>query len=136
MEVDTFISPVEVRRFESLQSCWRCLHHSPHRFRGDLVATLQAVFDIQGPLTGAFQTWGFPDLDSSVPICPFLSFLSFLELSRFFPGFSRCVRGFSRFPLSRPIDSTYEEQSRKGPRHNLDLSTKKWETRGLASPKI
>ena len=28
------------------------------------------------------------------------------------------------FFLSRPIKSTYEEQSRKGPRHNLDLSRK------------
>ena len=46
------------------------------------------------------------------------------------------------FPLSRPIDSAYEEQSRKAPRHNLDLSRKKWETPqvwkplGLASLKI
>ena len=29
------------------------------------------------------------------------------------------------FSLSRLIKSTYEEQSRKGPRHNLDLSQKK-----------
>ena len=46
------------------------------------------------------------------------------------------------FSLPRPIKSTYEEQSRKGPRHNLDLSRKKWETPwfgtppGLASLKI
>ena len=32
------------------------------------------------------------------------------------------------FSLSRPIKSTYEEQSRKGPRHNLDLSPKTWWT--------
>ena len=63
--------------------------------------------------------WDFPDLSGDspgiFPICP--------------------------FPLSRPINSTYEEQSRKGPRHNLDLSRKKRETPrfgnppGLASPK-
>ena len=37
----------------------------------------------------------------------------------------------SPFPPSRPIrllSSTYEEQSRKGPRHNPDLSRPKWET--------
>ena len=52
-----------------------------------------------------------------------------------FPGFSRFVRGlsgdfpdlsFSSFP--RLLNSTYEEQSRKGLRHNPDLSWKKWET--------
>ena len=33
------------------------------------------------------------------------------------------------FSLYQPIiKSTYAEQSRKGPRHNLDLSRKKWET--------
>ena len=43
------------------------------------------------------------------------------------------------FPIC-PFRSTHEEQSRKGPRHNLDLSRKKWETPrfgnppGLASP--
>ena len=36
--------------------------------------------------------------------------------------------------LSRPIKSTYEEQSRKGPRHNLDLSRKKWETPPVWKP--
>ena len=45
------------------------------------------------------------------------------------------------FPLSRAINSTYEEQSRKGPRHNPDLSRKKvgnplvWKPLGLASLK-
>ena len=48
-----------------------------------------------------------------------------------FPGFSPFVRELfgdfpdCPFPLSRPINSAYEEQSRKGPRHNLDLSRKK-----------
>ena len=45
----------------------------------------------------------------------------------------------SPFPLSRPIKSTYEEQSRKGPRHNLEPFPKKvgntrvWKPPGLAS---
>ena len=38
------------------------------------------------------------------------------------------------FPLSRPIKSTYKEQSRKGLRHNLDLSRKKWETPPVLEP--
>ena len=88
---------------------------------------------------GVFQTGGFPDLDLSFLFCPFLSFLG---LSRFFwdfpdllgdgPGiFSICP-----FPLSRPIKSAYEEQSRKGPRHNLDLSRKKWETPGFGNTRV
>ena len=32
--------------------------------------------------------------------------------------------------------SPYEEQSRKGPRHNLDLSRKKWETPGFGNPPV
>ena len=38
------------------------------------------------------------------------------------------------FSLSRPIKSTYEEQSRKCPRHDLDLSRKKWETPRFVNP--
>ena len=71
-------------------------------------------------------------------------FLSFFVLwdFPFFLGFSRFVRGLSGnfpirpFPLSRPIKSTYEEQSRKGPRHNLDLSRKKWETPGFGNTPV
>ena len=77
-----------------------------------------------------------------------LPFLSFFVLFRTFPsfsGFSRFALGlFGDFPvcpfsLSRPIQSAYEEQSRKGPWHNLDLSPKKsgkppvWKPAGLAS---
>ena len=62
-----------------------------------------------------------------------LRFLSFLGLSRFFRDFPDLLGNggdfpICPFPLSRAIKSTYEEQSRKGPRHNLDLSRKKWET--------
>ena len=67
---------------------------------------------------GGFQTGVFPDLDLSFLSCPFLSFLG---LSRFF---------------WEPIKSTNEEQSRKGPRHNLDRSLKKWETPGLETPRF
>ena len=59
-----------------------------------------------------------------------LPFLSFVGLSRFFRDFSDLCGESSGifpicpFPLSRPINSAYEEQSRNGPRHNLDLSRK------------
>ena len=40
------------------------------------------------------------------------------------------------FSLSRPIKSTYEEQSRKGPRHNLDLSRKSGKHPALETPQF
>ena len=99
---------------------------------------------IKGRQTGGFQTGGFPDLDLSFLFCPFLSLLG---LSRFFwdfpdlSGDSSGIFPICPFPLSRPINSASEEQSRKGPRHNLDLSRKSGkppglETPGLASPKV
>ena len=97
----------------------------------------RAIAVVKGRLTGGFQTGGFPDLDLSFLFCPFSSFLG---LSRFFwdfPDFLGDGPGIfpiCPFPLSRPIKSTYEEQSRKGPRHNLDLSRKKWETPGFGKP--
>ena len=93
----------------------------------------------QGPLNGGgFKRGGFP-----IWTCPpFLSFFSFLGLSRFFRDFPDLLGdGPGIFPirpfsLSRPCRSTYEEQSQKGPRHNLDLSRKKvWKPPGLASLK-
>ena len=75
-------------------------------------------------------------------VCPFLSFLSFLGLSRFFWDFPDLLGDgpgifpICPFPLSWPIKSTYEEQSRKAPRHNLDLSRKKWETPGFGNPPV
>ena len=92
---------------------------------------------LKGRQTGGFQTGGFPNLDLSFLFCLFLSFLG---LSRFFWDFPDLLGDgpgifpISPFPLSRPIKSTYEEQSRKGPRHNLDLSQKKWETPGFGTP--
>ena len=70
-------------------------------------------------------------VDLSFLFCPFSSFLG---LSRFFWDFPDLSGDSPRifpiwpFPLYRPMNSTYEERSRKGPRHNLDLSRKKWET--------
>ena len=87
---------------------------------------------------GGFKRGGFP-----IWACP--SFLSFALFGTFpiFSGFSDLSGDSSRifpiypFPLSRPINITApgsEEQSRKGLRHNLDLSRKKWETPGLENP--
>ena len=69
-----------------------------------------------------------------------LPLLSFSGLSRFFRDFPDLLGDgpgifpIGPFPLSRPIKGTYEEQSRKGPRHNLDLSRKKWETSPVWKP--
>ena len=55
----------------------------------------------------------------------------------FFRGCSRFFRGFSRlvlFLFLGPINSTYEQQSRQGLRHNPDLSRKKWETPPVWNP--
>ena len=83
------------------------------RFKIGLVHIETRVF--QGPLNGGVSNGG---VSRSGLVLPFLSFLG---LSRFFwdlpdllgngPGiFPICP-----FPLSRPINSTYKEQSRKGP---------------------
>ena len=77
---------------------------------------------------GAGQTEGCPDLDLSFLCCPLSSFF---VLFGTFPIFSR-IFPVCPFPLSRPIDSTHEEQSRKGLRHRLNLSRKKWETPRLS----
>ena len=82
----------------------------------------------QGPLNGGVSNGG---VSRSGLVLPFLSFLG---LSRFFWDFPDLLGDgpgifpIRRFSLSRPIKSTYEEQSRKGPRYNLDLARKKWET--------
>ena len=61
-----------------------------------------------------------PFLSSFVLFCPFWDFPDF---SGIFPDLRGDGPGI--FPICQPIKSTYEEQSRKGPRHNLDLSRKK-----------
>ena len=88
---------------------------------------------------GGFQTGG------GFPVWIFLPFFVHFGTFPIFPGFSRLARAIGDgpgifpicpFPLSRPIKSTYEEQSRKGLRHNLELSRKKWETPGLENPRF
>ena len=92
----------------------------------------------QGPKRGGFKRGGFP-----IWTCP--SFFVLFGTFPIFPGFSRFARGWSGdgsgdgpgirpFFVSQLIKSTYEEQSRKGPRHNLDLSRKKWETPRFGNP--
>ena len=77
-----------------------------------------------------------PFLSFFVLFCPFLSFFVLFCPFRDFPDLLRDGPGIfpiRPFSLSRPLKSAYEEQSRKGPRHNLDLSRKKWETPGSFS---
>ena len=74
-------------------------------------------------------------------VLPCLSLLSFLGLSRFFSGFSPFSRNFPivPFPLSWPRKyrkKTYEEQSRKGPRDNPDLSQKSGKFPGLETSRL
>ena len=91
----------------------------------------------QGPLNGGVSNGGVSRSGFVLPFfvlfCPFLSFPGdFPDLRGDGPGiFLICP-----FPLSQPIKSTYEEQSRKGPRHNLDLSRKKWETPGFGNTPV
>ena len=73
---------------------------------------------------GGFQTGGLPDLDLSFLFCPFLSFPDFFRDFTDLLGDGPGIFGSRAFSLSLPIKSTYEEQSRKGPRCNLDLSKK------------
>ena len=72
--------------------------------------------------------------------CPFLSFFgTFPIFSGIFPILLWDGPGIfpiRPFSLSRPFQSTYEEQSRKGPRHNLDLSRKKWESPWFGNPLV
>ena len=89
----------------------------------------------QGPLNGGVSNGGgFP-----IWACPsfFVLFGTFPFFFRDFPDLSGDSSGIfpiCPFPLSRPINSAYEEQSRKGLRHNLDLSRKKWETPRFGNP--
>ena len=94
---------------------------------------------------GGVQTGGFPDLDLSFLFCPFFVLFGTFPI---FLGFSDLLGNglgifpICPFPLSRPIKSTYEEQSRQGPQHNLKPFPKKvgntrvWKPPGLASLNI
>ena len=91
----------------------------------------------QGPLNGGGSNGG---VSRSGLVLPFVSFSSFLGLSRFFrdfpdlPGDGPGIFPICPFPLSRPIHSTYEEQSGKRTQQNPDLSRKKWETPRFGNP--
>ena len=86
---------------------------------------------------GGFQTGGFPDLDLSFLFCPFLSFPDFSGIFPILLGDGPGIfpdLSFSSF--SAYMKSTYEEQSRKGPRHNLDLPEKSGKHPGLETPRF
>ena len=93
----------------------------------------------QGPLNGGVSNGG---VSRSGLVLPFLSFIVLLGLSRFFRDFpdllgdSPVIFPIRPFSLSRPIKSAYEEQSRKGMRHNLDLSRKTGKHPGLETPRF
>ena len=98
---------------------------------------------IQGPPNGGVSNEGvsrsglvLPFLSFFVLFCPFLSFWDFPGDFPDLSGDSPGIFPIGPFPLSRPIISTYEEQSRKRPRHNLDLSRKKWETPGFGNTRV
>ena len=81
---------------------------------------------------GGFPIWTCPSF--FVLFCPFSDFPDFSGIFPDLRGDGPGIFPIRPFPLSRPIKSTYQEQSRKGPRHNLDLSRKKWETPGFGNP--
>ena len=94
-----------------------------------------------GRQAGGVSNGGLPDLDSSFLFSPFLSFLGLSQFFWDFPdllGDGPGIFPICLFPPSRPLmnKSTYEEQSRKGPRHNLDLSRKRWETPRFGNPPV
>ena len=100
---------------------------------------------IQGPLNGGASNGG---VSRSGLVLPCLSFFVLFGTFPIFWDFPDLVRDglgifpIGPFPLSRPIKSTNEEQSRKGPRHNPDRSRTKvgnppvWKHPGLASLKL
>ena len=69
-------------------------------------------------------------------LCPFWDFPDFCGIFPDLLGDGPGIFPICPFPLSRPIKSTYAEQSRKGPRHNLDPSRKKWETPRFGNPPV
>ena len=95
----------------------------------------------QGPLNRG----GVPDLDLSFFVLllsffgPLLSFLGTFPMFLDVPDLSGDgprIFLICPFPLSRPIRSTYEEQSRKGPQPNPDLSRKSGKPPGLETPRF
>ena len=76
-----------------------------------------------------------PFLSFFILLCPFLSFWDIPDFSRTFLIFSG-IGPIGPFPLSQPSRATYKDRSRKGPRHNQDLSRKKWETPQVGNPQF
>ena len=101
-----------------------CLSHVPKTWT-NTNKRLHPPLLCQGPLNGGVSNGG---VFRSGPVLPFLSFLGLSQFFWDFPDLLGDGPGIFRIcssPLSRPIKSTNEEQSRKGPRRNLDLSRKK-----------
>ena len=95
----------------------------------------------RGPLNRGVSNGG---VSQSGLVLPFLSFLGLSRFFRDFPDLSGDSSGIfpiCPFPLPRPINSAYEEQSRKGPATQSGPFPKKvgnppvWNSPGLASPK-
>ena len=118
-----------------------CLEFWPFEFGPCLVFVSVTHFS-RAAKRGCFKRGGFPIWTCPSFFCPFLSFWDFPgdfpDLLRDGPGiFPICP-----FPLSRPIQSTYEEQSRKGSVTQSGLVPKKvgntrvWKHPGLASLKF
>ena len=100
-----------------------------------MVRFMRLIKEHQGPVDRGVSNRGV----SQSGLLPFLSFLGLARFFRDFPDLSGDCPGIfpiCPFPVSRPANSTYEEQSRKGPQHNLDLSRKKWETLWLETPPV
>ena len=106
--------------------------------------TLKHTFsckNYQGPLGGGVSNGG---VSRSGLVLPFLSFLGLSRFFRDFPSLYGDSSGISRFVplrLSRPVNSTYEEQSREGPTQSRPFPKKVgnppvWKPPGLASLKI
>ena len=68
-----------------------------------------------------------------VLFCPFRDFSGIFSICS---GNGPGIFPIGPFPLSWPSKSTYEEQSRKGPRNNLDLSRKSGKPPGLETPRL
>ena len=78
--------------------------------------------DLAEPGMGGSNRGGIPDLDLSFLLS---FFFGTPPIFRDIPGLSGFFLGWS-FPFSWPIRSTCKKHSRKGPRHNQDLSRKRW----------
>ena len=114
-----------------------CAHTSVHESAREGCLLCQSPTKKE-PLNGGVSNGG---VSRSGLVLPFLSFFVLFR-ERFFWDFPDLLGDglgifpICPFPLSRPIKSTYEEQSRKGPRHNLDLARKSGKHPGLETPRF